>query len=249
MSDVFDFTEIGLENRDKKVYETLVAYPGSSLRRIAAETGINRGTVYESIKQLADRGLVGSIEVGKQRRYTASEPHTILELLRERQTQALLAERNALAYIQALPKPQTDSTGSTPFATFYEDLEGIAAILRDVIATCKHSKSHAYRVISTKRVRQHMYQNYPNFTQRRIAEGISVRALAVGTGGVQDDLSERKWVEATRGEAPNCYTLIYGNKTAFITMDDANVLSGIVIDNPGVAQLQKELFDHLWQRA
>lgn len=246
MSEMFDFSEIGLENRDKKVYEALVAHPGSSLRKIAAETGINRGTVYESIKQLAERGLVGSIEVGKQRRYTASEPHTILELLRERQAQALLAERNALAYIQALPQPEAGAANA-PFATFYEDLEGIAAILRDVIATCKTSQAPAYRAISTKRVRRHMYQNFPNFTQRRIAEGISVRALAVGTGGVQDDLSERKWIEATRGEAPNCYTLIYGNKTAFITMDDANVLSGIVIDNPGVAQLQKELFDHLWQ--
>jgi hypothetical protein len=30
-------------------------------------------------------------------------------------------------------------------------------------------------------------------------------------------------------------------------MDEANMLSGIVIDNPGVAQLQKELFDRLWQ--
>ena len=36
------------------------------------------------------------------------------------------------------------------------------------------------------------------------------------------------------------------DKTAFITMDSANVLSAIVVNNAGVTQAQKELFDHLW---
>ena len=246
MTDLFDFEEIGLTTRDKRVYEALIAQPGSSLRTVAGTTGINRGSVYESIKQLAERGLVGSIEVGKQRRYSANEPRTIIELLRERQLQAQLAERSAIAYIENLPQPARGLTTS-PFATFYEDIEGVAGILRDVIATCHEQNIESYRVISTKQVREHMYQNFRNFTQRRIAEGIAVRTLAVGAGGQQDGLSERKWLETTRGDGPNCYTLIYGNKTAFITMSDTSVLSGIVIDNPGVAQLQKELFDHLWQ--
>jgi hypothetical protein len=91
-----------------------------------------------------------------------------------------------------------------------------------------------------------MYHNFSNFTQRRIAEGISVRVIGIGTGMSQDELSERKELPATRGEAPNCYTLIYGHKTALITMSDTNVLSATVIDNPGVTHMQKELFDHLW---
>jgi len=73
MANGFDFQHIGLETRDKRVYEALVQTPSSSLRKIAAETGINRGSVYESIKRLADKGLVGSIEVGKQRRYSAAD--------------------------------------------------------------------------------------------------------------------------------------------------------------------------------
>ncbi len=247
MTKTFRFEEIGLETRDKRVYEALVASPRSSLRKIAAATGINRGSVYESMKKLAERGLVGSIEVGKQRRYTASNPEVIIELLRERQEQAVAARAMAETYIAELPKPDEEVTNSASFAMFYEDHEGVAAILRDVLATCREQAHPAYRVISTKRVRQYMYQNFPNFTQRRIASGIAVRVIGVGTGSSGDDLSERKQLLATRGEAPNCYTLIYGEKTAFITMDEANVLSAIVIDNPGVTHFQKELFDHLWQ--
>lgn len=246
MSDSFNFEEIGLETRDKRVYEALLLNPQSSLRKVAELTSINRGSVYESMKHLVEKGLVGTIEVGNQRRYSASEPHTILELLKERQQQAEVAELQANAYINLLGQSRSASLESSAFATFYEDQEGVAAILRDVIATCKTMGHQSYRVISTKRVRNYMYENFPNFTQRRIAEELAVRVIAVGKGGTNDDLSERKWLEATRGEAPNCYTLIYGNKTAFISMDESNVLSGIVIDNPGIAQLQKELFDRLW---
>ncbi len=246
MPDSFRFEEIGLETRDKRVYEALVANPQSSLRKIAADTGINRGSVYESIKKLAEQGLVGSIEVGKQRRYTASNPGVIIELLRERQQQTVTAQAAAELYITNLPQP-SEPTHTTSFATFYEDHEGIAAVLRDVLATCRNQPEHLYRVISTTRVRQYMYHNFSNFTQRRIAENIMVRVIGVGSGGAPDMLSERKILVATRGEEPNCYTLIYGDKTALITLGETNVLSAIVIDNPGVASLQKELFDHQWQ--
>lgn len=245
MADTFQFEEIGLETRDRRVYEALVASPQSSLRKIAADTGINRGSVYESMKKLAEQGLVGSIEVGKQRRYTASNPEVIIELLKERQQQAADAQKAAETYILNLPKPMPDEE-ATSFATFYEDHEGIAAILRDVLATCREQENPTYRVISTKRVRQYLYHNFPNFTQRRISEGISVRVIGVGKGGASDELSERREFPAARGEAPNCYALMYGNKTALITLGDTNILSAIVIDNPGVTHMQKELFDHLW---
>lgn len=246
MSETFNFAEIGLENRDKKVYEALVAHPGSSLRTVASLTGINRGSVYESVKQLVDTGLVGSIKVGKQRRYTANDPQTIVELLRERQVQAQQAERHAQSYIESL-SVHNEKAAMAPFATYYEDLEGVAGILRDVLATCREQGIDSYDVITTKQVREHMYANFRNFTARRIATGVAVRALAVGTGGESDELSERRWITTTASSEPNCYTIMYGNKTAFITMSDTNVLSGIVMDNPGIAQLQKEIFERLWQ--
>lgn len=246
MSTDFKFEELGLETRDKRVYEALAENPKSSLRSIAELTGINRGSVYESVKTLAESGLVGSIEVGKQRRYIASDPSVIIELLKERQQQAQVAQVAAAQYIKTLMPAVKNQDTELPFAAYYEDHEGIAAILRDVIATCSSLKVD-YRVISTKKVRSYLYQNFPNFTQRRIAESINVRVIAVGLGGEQDKKSERKWLPATRGQGPNCYTIIYGNKTAFISLNEANVLSGIVIDNAGVANLQKELFDRLWQ--
>lgn len=243
---MFDFTEIGLSTRDKRVYEALLQNQQSSLRKIAEITNINRGSVYESIKQLVKVGLVGSIENGKRSYYIASDPAIVIELLKERQRKAKLAENSASLYISQLSKPKITSQVDIPFAAYYEDHEGIAAILRDVIATTKALDTKFYRVISTKRVRGYLYHNFASFNRRRIEEKIMVNVIAVGSGGKVHDLSERKWLDSTRQQGPNCYTLIYGNKTAFISIDDTNCLSGIVIDNSGVTNLQKELFDHMW---
>jgi sugar-specific transcriptional regulator TrmB len=246
MDKLFKFEEIGLDNRDKRVYEALLTTPQTSLRKLADITGINRGSVYESVKKLAHQGLVGSIEVGKQRRFSATDPHAIIELLKERQHQARVAEGAANAYIATLATVTPATVSASACATFYEDHEGIAAILRDVLATCRNRNGNAYRAISTQQISRFMYQNFPNFTQRRIAEHISVRVIGIGNSGNKDKLAERRMLPTTRGEAPNCYTLLYGNKLAFITIDEASILTGTVINNTGISQAQKELFDHLW---
>lgn len=246
MSSTFNFEEIGLSVRDKRVYEALLAWPGSSLRAIATETGINRGSVYESMKTLLSSGLV-STQVGKQQRYTANDPALLLELLRERQLQAVHAQTTAKEYIATFAH-NAPSQPVVPIGTYYEDYEGIASILRDVLATCRTRNGKAYRVISTSSVREFMYENFRNFTSRRIAAGISVRVISVGVKGKSEDaLSERHDAPQHRNKTPNCYTLIYGNKTAFITRNEQGILSAILIDNRGITDLQKELFDQQWK--
>lgn len=245
MDNNFDFALIGLETRDRRVYEALVEQPKASLRQIAATTGINRGSVYESIKQLMSAGLVGSIQSGKQQRFIATDPGNILELLRERQRQAKKAETEAERYIEQLSNHQAH-TAVPSFAIYYEGDEGIAAILRDVLKTMRGSEDKHYYVLSSKRIRHYMYNNFANYTQQRIKENTEVSVIAVGEGGETDALSNRRWLPA--GDNINCYTIIYGTKTALISLNEENLLTGIVVDNEGITNMQKLLFAKLWDK-
>jgi sugar-specific transcriptional regulator TrmB len=242
----FNFAEIGLETRDRRVYEALLERPQSSLRHIAANTGINRGSVYESVKQLVAIGLVGSIQTGKQQRYIAQDPAIIIELLKERQRQAQTAEVEAAQYIETLAKQPTEPADVPSFAVYYEGDEGIAAILRDVLKTMREASHKHYYVISSKQIRRYIYANFPNFTRQRIKEGVEVSVIAIGEGGESDPLSNRRWLRMDDGDGANCYTIVYANKTAFISMNEQNILSGIVIDNQGVTNVQREQFTRLW---
>lgn len=246
MTQSFNFTEIGLETRDRRVYEALLEQPQASLRHIAATTGINRGSVYESIKQLVSAGLVGSIQSGKQLRYIAQDPSTIIELLQERQRQAKNAEAQANSYIEELAKQRSVLASTPSFAIYYEDDEGMAAILRDVLKTMRNTTTKHYYVISSKQIRHYMYNNFANFTRQRVKDGVEVSVIAIGEGGEQDPLANRRWLTMEDGTEPNCYTIIYGDKTAFISMNEQNILTGIVIENRGVTDVQREQFQRLW---
>lgn len=246
MDKTFNFSEIGLETRDKRVYEALLERPQSSLRHIAANTGINRGSVYESIKQLVAVGLVGSIQSGKQQRYIAQDPAVIIELLQERQRQAQYAEAQATQYIEKLAKVHAEEIEKPSFAIYYEGDEGVSTILRDVLKTMRSAKSKHYYVISSKQIRHYIYANFPNFTRQRIRDGVEVSVIAIGEGGEQDPLSNRRWLRMDNGDGANCYTIMYANKTAFISMNEQNVLSAIVVEDPSVTNLQKEQFARLW---
>lgn len=244
---MFNPETIGLTKRDMRIYEALHKAPHASLRALAEATGINRGTVHESVKAMTSVGLVSYVEIGKQRRYVAQDPSVITALVRERQQALTEAEAQTLAYIDCL-EHITKQQPRESFATFYEGDEGVATILRDVLATTQALEQKEYTVISSRYVREYLYRNFPSFTRQRIKQRIFVRVIAIGAGGTTDKQSNRKWLSPDQDAiAPNCYTLIYGDKTAFISLDAQNIPMGIVIHNPGVTALQRLTFETMWE--
>ncbi len=69
-------------------------------------------------------------------------------------------------------------------------------VLRDILDSAGGSPKKEYAVISTKTLREHLYRPFPNFTRQRVSRGIGVRVIAVGEGGDEAELAERKWLAA-----------------------------------------------------
>lgn len=243
---MFDFDLIGLSGRDKRVYEALLALGDSSIRNIADHININRGSVHESLQDLMRVGLVGFTAYGQRRRYVAQDPHILEQLITEKQAELLRAQTLVGPYAQYLGQQQNAaSLGS--FATLYEGDEGLAAILRDVIATLTREGISEYQAISSAEVRQYLYHNFPHFTRERIRHKLFVNVIAVGyEQPTTAELAERRVMRPSGEVAPGCYTLLYGNKTALISLGEANMPQGIVITNPGVTAMQREQFWRLW---
>ena len=244
---MFDFSKIGLSGRDKRVYEALLTLRHASVRAIAQHTGINRGSAYESLQALQKAGLAGFTTYGKRQRYVAHNPQVLHEIVDEKRRSLSLAHDDIDLYAASLRATQ-HSNETIPFASSYEGNEGLASILRDVLATLKASKRKSYRVISTSDLHEYLYYNFKNYTHERIKNGIAVKVIAhaKGTVATKADLAERR-VLASDIKPPRCYTIIYGTKTAFIALSDTNLPHGAIIDNPDITNLQIALFDKLWR--
>ncbi len=235
---------IGLSGRDKRIYEALLVAPEGSIRSLAEHTGINRGSVYESIKALRAVGLVTYVERGKQTRYSAKDPEVMHELINDRRRALHEMHSGVDTYIEHLALERRDNN-IFHFASFYDGDEGLANILRDVLSTCRRRRINEYRVISSPKVSEYLYVNFPHFTRERVKLGVWVKVLRQGKPQpASADLAESRYLQDLSDTGS--YTLIYGNKVAFVSIDAYNHLSGLIIENAGVAAMHRSLFDHTW---
>lgn len=241
-----DYASIGLEPRDMHVYETLYTNEDSSLRTLAGLTGLNRGTVYETVKKLMDMGLITFHQTGQRRRYTAANPQVIIALINDQRERLKQLESAASNYALSLESSKHDK--SSFLANFYEGDEGIAAILRDVLQTLRAMNIKEYSVISSKLASNFLYTNFKGFSRQRIEEGIFVRVLADSASSEEAIKAERRQLPVS-AEVLNGYIIIYGDKTALISLTDTNQLSGIIIHDKGIYNMQQLIFEQLWQTA
>jgi HTH-type transcriptional regulator, sugar sensing transcriptional regulator len=243
-----NFKLFGLDNRDKRVYETLLKSPDSSIRTIAEQTGINRGSVFESIKNLQSVGLVAYVQIGERKKYSAEDPEKLHEFINERRRILRDAHEDVDLYSLSLVRPDTADSKIARFATFYEGDEGVTNVLRDVLTTCRVQHVSEYRVISSPRVSEYMYNNFSHYTKERVKQGLYVRILRQGAPlRGEAEVSERRYLDNQSDSGS--YTLIYGTKLAIISIDDLNYLSAVVIDNAGVSSAHAIVFDQAWRSA
>lgn len=239
-------TGLGVSASEATTYAALLEIESVSIRKLAAHTGINRGTTYDALKSLVATGLVSVRRRGSREQYTAESPERIYEIIREKRRDLLESTTAAQRIVPELLARQTGTTGK-PLVRYYEDDEGIVTILKDVLEVCRNIDTPQYYAYSSSPIRQYLYRQFPQFTKRRIAEGINVKVIAVGDGGEIAENSERKWLRDANEHASS-YTLIYGHKVAIISIANNDTPYGVVIEDAGAASMQRLLFDQLWSR-
>lgn len=83
-----DFTDLGLQSYQDKVYRTLVDLGAASAQEIAEQSDVPRGRIYDVLASLESEGLVRRHDATDPRQYLAVEPETAIErLLTKRETE------------------------------------------------------------------------------------------------------------------------------------------------------------------
>lgn len=238
------FEKLGFLDNEEKVYVHLLKNGGASIRQIAGDTGINRGTVYESLKALVDRGLVSHSQKKQRQQFVAEDPSILKTLFRE-ERQKVVSMRKELT--KALPDLQVlyETKHEQPIIKIHEGHAGTKLILEDVLKTMANEADKQYRVYSAANIREYLYYNFASFSERRIKAGIKAKVVAVGAGGEVRGLDERRWITTKRG-AP-AYIIVYGKKMAIISLSQGRPHS-VVIEDAGLAETQKLVFDSLWDK-
>lgn len=233
--------EVGLSEVEAVIYLSLLKSSKMTISEIARSTGRKRTTCYQYLDQLLSKDFIVRVPVGKRTYYSAVSPKKVLAAARKRYaTFEETVEELEKQYDEATHKPQVE---------FYEGKREIKNIYEDLFKTIGDN----YSIFPPAAF-------FENFTEQEFYEYESLvsqysfksRDLIVGDkfyhkveqlkkkSGTENKIA-KKLPESFKS---NVDVLIYGNKVALISLRD---LSALVIENKDIADLFKNLHNHIWK--
>jgi len=216
-----------------------------SVRRLAEATGINRGTAYDTLKTLQDKGLVSYYHQESKQRFVAEDPDKLKAHIRQKEEDFKKMKESAYEAIPELKSIQNKG-GLRPTSKLYENRSGVRKILEDVLASVSKlaEPSREYYVYSATQASEDINAAFPGFTQDRIKKQVYVKAISLAKGGQSHGLDERRWLGTN--DASATFIIIYAGKCAFISRDSYGKPIGVIIENDMIYQTQKIIFLKLW---
>jgi sugar-specific transcriptional regulator TrmB len=240
--DINFLKKLGFSEKESTVYLELLRLGPSPVRKIAEVTGLNRGTTYDALKWLQDLEVVSFYNKESKQYFVAETPEKLYDVVHRQESELKEVGRQLEKLVPELHALYNNG-GERPVARYYAKNE-IRDILEDVLLTCEKSEEKMYRIYSTESLRPSLYKDFSTFSDVRIAKGIEVKAIAIGEGGELRGLDERKWIP--QNKSTPTYIFMYPGKTAYISLDAKKEAIGVVIENEGVYETQKQIFESLW---
>ncbi len=237
--------EYGLSDKETAVYLSLVKIGPSPVRILSQNSGVNRGTTYDILKNLISQGLVSYYNKESHQYFAAEPPEKLVSALEQKQKDLELVKEKIE---QSMPELQLafGQKGGKPVMRLYEGPKGIKQILEDVLDVMSKSEDKTYYVYSSANVRKNIHQSMPDFSSKRVKKKISVKTIALGPGGQLVGLDERKWLKNNKTEIKATYQFIYGGKVAHVSLDNSDTPVAVLIQNQGIYETQKMIFENLW---
>ena len=233
--------KVGLSTKESAIYITLVELGPATISGIAKTTGLHRPAIYSAIPRLQQQGLVTiSPKKGKQRQYAAESPLKLRTLV----AAAMSGVENTIDELGETYSHQ----GVKPIVKFLEGPEGVKRVLGDVVESLKRGEVY-YRITSAKSfesLRKYRPKNYSEVRDKK-----QLQRFVIASEYIQS--REKNKLGRAVKVVPKGSTLfdhdinqiIYGDKVAYV---DYKSLTGVIIENKGIADHQREIFKLLYQR-
>jgi Fe2+ or Zn2+ uptake regulation protein len=251
---VTSLEELGLSQKEARVYLANLVLGPASVQKIADQSGIKRVTTYVILESLVNQGLASQSTKGKKTLFIAEQPTSLRRLLdkkeqviRDQQAQfdAILPE------LQTLQNMQTDS----PNVKFYDSAEGIRNIMATFLST--HQDDSIDTVYGLSNIDQ-LHAFFPDIATvggnpDRIKTKLPSKFIYTTKRGSiykrHDDTLNREALFVPQEKYPlNGDLSIVGNNIVLLSLT-GNKPIGVTIHSAELAKTMKALFDLAWATA
>lgn len=233
---------IGLDQKETKIYLASLALGASTAPEIAKKAGLNRVTAYDVLKRLADNGWVSAIEKKRGSIFTATNPEIMIHNTRVRAIEAEKAIPEFLSLSGSIQKK--------PRISYYQGIQGLKNVYEE---TLRSKDKILYTITHPDNLFEIFGKDYfyKYYFKQRIKQNIKIKALIPDTkeGKITLEkpkkyLREVKLFSAKKYKIPN-EIQIWDNKIALISLKDK---MGVVIENEEIADFTKIWWQMVWDK-
>ena len=237
---------LGLTDQEAKIYLACLKLGSSKASQIALHAGIERKASYYTLERLLNKGMITETIKSGVKYYSITPPQLLFHKVEEEKKTKEEAIRELIEKTKELEKIAIPK----PIVEQYEGIQGYKTILREL--TTK-PKSTLYGYIS-ERVGVFMPIFAMQFRRLRKENKIFLSAFIEKTPTTEslkaDDKKEYRELKFAKNilEGKDYALYITEDKVIFVRTNEKDQI-GIKIQDPSFAELQRTLFNKLWEKA
>lgn len=235
MSKIFEILkDLGFEEREIKIYITLIRLGDSPALKISKETGIDRTTTYDILERLIGKGIVSSYIKNKSKHFCALVPDRLLHYFKEKYS--------SLENILPELKKISNQTPEIVKCELFYGKEGLKSVGKDIVDNTKE-----YRVIGIRKEYEEILGYFNEQAIIKLDQFKAKEIAIVEKNAKFKKLKDGEYKYLDKKILSPITTLIYKNKVVFFIWKEPYF--AVSIENRELAKAQIEYFNLLWKIA
>lgn len=231
-------TELGLDDKEARVYTALLELGISTVQPIAQKAGLLRPNTYPILDALIQQGMVSFFEKNGRRRYVAEDPTILSKKLKDRweRLNQMMPELRSL-YNRNPHKPKVK---------YYEGKHEVRMLYEHLIEVEWYDNIYTPALVTNIWTTE-----FSADLGKRIAQkGVRVREILVTETPTVSYANyfkpPKQQIRYWLGQSPLPSDIIlFENKVVFVTYDTD--IHTIVIEGSGIVDTMRALFEQMWK--
>ena len=234
--------QLGLGTNEAKVYEAMLTLGITTANKIALEAKIQRRNVYDTVKQLKEKGLCSEVVEEGVRKFKAIHPQRLMDMIKEKES----------TLKQVLPSMSDRFEAIAPVeqTIVYKGIESVKNLYWDLIRTGEDF----YCIGGRGNWLDPRWRYFlPKFDKERLKKGIKYKHLFYNelkdkkhpNYAITKILKNNKFRFLPKGFTSTCSIEIYGDRVASMYWGEEPLV--VVIISKKIAEGYKKYFEFMWK--
>ena len=236
---------LGLNEKEAKVYIALLQTGKATAYNISKYSDLKKSTTYVILEDLIDKGIVSKVPRVKTMQYIAINPQDLFSMVKSKIKNA---EQDILPELKALSRGKEYKVR----VSYFEGIEGIKELYRKLFKIMPHKEVVGFYA-HQKNTSIELQKLWTEINEEIRKKNISRRAITTHHATVKHYLKkeiQKKYSVNLKAFPEKKYNSnvsieVYKNFTQIISH---RYIQGILIDNPDIAKVMKQIFELVWER-